>query len=81
MDFDDRGCPILSLPEKLDALRMCLEDTDSAEDAIGHAVDLLEFALQNCMQKHKADRARVEALRDSYAAHPTAIRAATEPES
>ena len=54
-ESDARGIPILSIDAKLSAFRECLFSEYSTEDALGHAVDLLAFAVQKFCEDPKCD--------------------------
>lgn len=67
MEFSERGIPILSLDDKLDALKMCIEDC-SDEDAIGHLFDLMYHVIPY----HTPEQMGI--LYDHYGVNPTLIR-------
>jgi hypothetical protein len=74
-EFSDRGIPILSLGEKVDALRYCLEmDIERGghrEDAMGHLFDLIYYIAPG-YKFIKFDG--IQAIADHYGKHPTPIK-------
>jgi hypothetical protein len=66
MKFSDRGIPILSLDDKLDALATCLKN-GSDEDSAGHLCDLLALVKARLGISHTK-------LMKLYGQHPAPIR-------
>lgn len=67
--FSKQGIPILSLNDKIDSLRHCLEN-DHTEDAMGHLFDLIYHLAPDgkflCFQS-------LEEIARYYGSHPTPI--------
>jgi hypothetical protein len=70
MKTSNRGIPILSLDEKLKALRYCLNLPDPREDAMGHLFDLIAHIAPDYKF---IDLKGVAAIASHYGAHPTPI--------
>lgn len=54
IQYSSRGIPILSLPEKVEALRECLE-SGSHEDAMGHLFDLMAHCQAELRESTRQD--------------------------
>ncbi len=64
--YSPRGIPILSLPEKIDALETCLND-NAGEDVVGHLFDLMAYAQGKLNQNIDfKDLALVGAAKDRF---------------
>jgi hypothetical protein len=67
--FSEHGIPILSLSDKIEGLRYCLEN-DHPEDAMGHLFDLIYYLAPD--GKFLCFENVVEIARH-YGSHPTPI--------
>ncbi len=71
--WNERGIPILSIDAKLSAFRYCLFSESSTEDALGHAVGLLAFAVGKFCEQHQCGKEEAYRIIESYTKHPTEI--------
>ncbi len=60
------------LDEKIQYFVSCLEDEDAVEDAIGHAVDLMEYTLRKFVEKG-GTRDEAERIRKGYEKEPQPV--------
>lgn len=72
MNYSDHGIPILSMSEKLEALKEMIEE-EAYDDAAGHLCDLLEFCRSKIITDDGMIFANLQSMVKYYGKHPTPI--------